>query len=73
MVTISEAARLIAENDVQLNLLDKEQQELLRQLEVIKVRRMVVEAARLAILDDIATAAGIEAVTYRKHHNGTTN
>ena len=67
MVTISEAARLLAENDVQLAYLDKEEQELLRQLEVIKVRRMVVEAARLAILNDIATAAGREAATYRKN------
>ena len=67
MVTISEAAHLLAENDIQLTRLDEEEQELLRQLEVIKVRRMVVEAARLAILNDIATAAGREAATYRKN------
>lgn len=66
MVTISEAARLLAENDIQLTHLDQEQQELLRQLEALKVRRMVVEAARIAILNDIATAAGKEAATYRK-------
>lgn len=66
MVTISEAARLLAENDIQLTHLDQEEQDLLIQLEALKVRRVVIEAARLAILNDIATAAGREAATYRK-------
>lgn len=65
MVTISEVARLLAENDVQLAVLKKEEDELLRQLEAIKVRRMVVVAARVAILDDIANKAQEETVAYR--------